>query len=231
MIFQAGVSGAGRDLGAKIAEGLFAGVETFEEAVEYYADLKARAVAQGRDPDHISVLPGLFPIIAETDEEALAEAQASGHEIDKSLVELGRAFNYHDFRKYPIDGPFPDVSNLSLNSYKGRAERIVRIAQEEKLTLRQTAERFGRWRSDFVGSPQTIADQIEHWFVGRAVDGFILHVTGPREFALFREKVVPLLQAKGLFRTEYEHDTLRGHLGLPVPEHRWVKGPDQIAAE
>ena len=233
VIFQAGVSGAGRDLGAKIAEGVFAGVDTFEDAQEYYADLKARAAALGRDPDHISVLPGIAPIIADTDEEAqaLAAAQASGREIDKLLVELGRAFGYHDFKQYPLDGPFPDVSRLSLNSYKGHAERIVRVAQAEALTVRQTAERFGRWKANFVGSPQTVADEIERWFVGRAVDGFILHVTGPREFALFREKVVPLLQAKGLFRTEYEHDTLRGHLGLPVPEHRWAKSPDQIAAE
>ncbi|WP_312166569.1 LLM class flavin-dependent oxidoreductase [Phenylobacterium sp.] len=233
VIFQAGVSGAGRDLGAHIAEGVFAGVDTFEEGQEYYADLKARAVELGRNPDHISVLPGLAPIIADTDEEAraLAEAQAGKREIDKLLVELGRAFNYHDFRQYPLDGPFPDVSNLSLNSYKGRAERIVRIAAAEKLTLRETAERFAGWKFDFVGSPQTIADEIERWFEGRACDGFILRVTRPGDFALFREKVVPLLQAKGLFRTEYEHDTLRGHLGLPVPEHRWRKAPALAAAE
>jgi FMN-dependent oxidoreductase (nitrilotriacetate monooxygenase family) len=233
VIFQAGVSGAGRDLGARIAEGVFAGVENFEDGQEYYADLKARAVAQGRDPDHISVLPGLFPIIAETDEEAqaLAEQLTGAREIDKLLVELGRAFNYHDFRQYPLDGPFPDVTQLSLNSYKGRAERIVKIVQEQNLTVRQAAERFGRWRSDFVGSPQTIADQIERWFVGRAADGFILHVTKPGDFALFREKVVPILQAKGLFRTEYEHDTLRGHLGLPVPENRWSRAPERVAAE
>ncbi|MBO9708784.1 MAG: LLM class flavin-dependent oxidoreductase [Caulobacter sp.] len=233
VIFQAGVSGAGRDLGARIAEGVFAGVDTFEDAVEYYADLKARAAALGRDPDHISVLPGIAPIIADTDDEAqaLAEAQAGSREIDKLLVELGRAFGYHDFKQYPLDGPFPDVSQLSLNSYKGHAERIVRIAQAENLTVRQAAERFGRWRANFVGSPQTIADEIERWFVGRAVDGFILHVTRPRDFALFREKVVPILQAKGLFRTEYEHDTLRGHLGLPVPENRWTRAPEQVAAE
>lgn len=223
VIFQAGVSGAGRDLGARIAEGVFAGVDTFEEGQEYYADLKARAVELGRNPDHISVLPGLAPIIADTDEEAraLAQAQLGGREIDKLLVELGRAFNYHDFRQYPLDGPFPDVSNLSLNSYKGRAERIVRIATAENLTLRETAERFAGWKSDFVGSPQTIADEIERWFEGRACDGFILRVTRPGDFARFREEVVPLLQAKGLFRTEYEHDTLRGHLGLPAPAHRW----------
>ncbi|KSB91897.1 monooxygenase [Caulobacter vibrioides] len=233
VIFQAGVSGAGRDLGARIAEGVFAGVDGFEDAQQYYADLKARAAAQGRDPDHISVLPGLAPVIADTDEEAraLADAQRVSVGIDKLLTQLGRAFGYHDFKQYELDGPFPDVSGLSLNSYKGHAERIVRISREQNLTLRQAAERFGTWRTDFVGSPQTIANEIERWFTGRAADGFILRVTRPADFALFREKVVPLLQAKGLFRTEYEHDTLRGHLGLPVPENRWTRAPGRIAAE
>lgn len=233
VIFQAGVSGAGRDLGARIAEGVFAGVDGFEDAQEYYADLKARAVAQGRDPDHVSVLPGLSPIIADTDEEAraLADAQRGSVSIDKLLTQLGRAFGYHDFKQYPLDGPFPDVSGLSLNAYKGHAERIVRISREQNLTLRQAAERFGTWRTDFVGSPQTVADEIQRWFEGRAADGFILRVTRPGDFALFREKVVPILQARGLFRTEYEHDTLRGHLGLPVPENRWTRAPGRIAAE
>ncbi|MGO4830662.1 LLM class flavin-dependent oxidoreductase, partial [Cupriavidus sp. 2KB_15] len=149
---------------------------------------------------------------------ALAEAQRGAVGIDKLLTQLGRAFGYHDFKQYPLDGPFPDVSGLSLNAYKGHAERIVRISREQNLTLRQAAERFGTWRSDFVGSPQTIADEIQRWFEGRAADGFILRVTRPRDFALFREQVVPILQARGLFRTEYEHDTLRGHLGLPVPD-------------
>lgn len=63
-----------------------------------------------------------------------------------------------------------------------------------------------RRSQDFVGSPETIAKEIERWFVGRAADGFILRVTRPRDFALFREKVVPILQARGLFRTEYAHD-------------------------
>jgi len=225
VIFQAGVSDEGRELGAQIADGTFAGVDNFEDAQSYYADLKARAVAKGRNPDHISVLPGLSPIIAETDEEAeaLANAQSGSLEIDKLLVQLGRAFNYHDFRQYALDEPFPDVSGLSLNSYKGHAERIIRTARDQNLTLRATAYRFGIWRSRFIGSPKTIADEIERWFNGHAADGFILRVGRPKEFTLFREQVVPLLQERGLFRTEYEHDTLRGHLGLPVPENRWSR--------
>ena len=75
-------------------------------------------------------------------------------------MQLGRAFNYHDFSQYPMDGPFPDVSGLTLNAYKGQAEKIIRGAAKNNLTLRQAAERYGNWRSDFVGSPKTIADEI-----------------------------------------------------------------------
>ena len=232
VIFQAGDSSAGRDLGAAISEGVYAGVDTFEDAQAYYADLKGRAVALGRNPDHITVLPGLVPIIADTDEEAqaIAEAQLGSLDLDKLLVQLGRAFGYHDFNQYSLDEPFPDVSNLSLNSYKGRAERIVRVAREEQLTLRQAAYRFGVWRAEFVGSPTTVADAIQRWFEGRACDGFNFRVSRPGEFAAFREKVVPILQERGLFRTEYTHDTLRGHLGLPVPENRYARKP-ALAAE
>jgi alkanesulfonate monooxygenase SsuD/methylene tetrahydromethanopterin reductase-like flavin-dependent oxidoreductase (luciferase family) len=123
---------------------------------------------------------------------------------------------------------------VTLNSYKGHAESIIRRAQDDRLTLREAAYRFGQWRSDFVGSPETIANKIERWFIGRAADGFLLRVTRPRDFALFRERVVPILQARGLFRTDYAHDTLRGHLGLPVPENRYASGarePHAIAAE
>jgi len=235
VIFQAGDSDEGRNLGAHIAEATFASAESFEIGQAYYRDLKARAAALGRDPDLITVMPGLAPIIAETDAEAqdIAAAQTEALDIGKLLVQLGRAFNYHDFNQYELDAPFPDLTGVTLNSYKGHAERIIRDAREDGLTLREAAYRFGVWRTGFVGSPRTIADEIERWFTGGAADGFNLRVTRPRDFALFREKVVPILQARGLFRREYEHATLRGHLGLPVPEHRWqhTAVPDLIAAE
>ncbi|NML92237.1 LLM class flavin-dependent oxidoreductase [Novosphingobium olei] len=222
VIFQAGDSSEGRDLGAAIAEATFAASQSFEDGQRYYADLKARAAALGRDPDQIKVLPGLFPIIAETDEEAqaIARAQHEALDIDKLLVQLGRAFNYHDFRQYDLDAPFPDLTGVTLNSYKGQAERIIATAKREGYTLREAAYKLGQWKSGFVGSPETIADEIERWFTGRAADGFNLRVTRPADFKLFRERVVPILQQRGLFRTEYEGRTLRDHLGLPVPAHR-----------
>ncbi|CAM5604652.1 FMN-dependent oxidoreductase (Nitrilotriacetate monooxygenase family) OS=Sphingobium scionense OX=1404341 GN=GGQ90_001114 PE=3 SV=1 [Sphingobium scionense] len=149
-------------------------------------------------------------------------------------MQLGRAFNYHDFAQYGLDEPFPDLSGVTLNSYKGQAERIIRTARDESLTLRQAAYRFGDWRSQFIGSPETVANEIERWFREGAVDGFLLQVTRPEPFRRFREDVVPILQARGLFRTEYAHDTLRGHLGLSVPENRHgaiLPSPAAVAAE
>ena len=233
VIFQAGISNDGRDLGAHIADGLFAGVENFEDAQEYYADVKARAAALGRNPEHITVTPGLNPVIAETDEaaQALLGEHKEQLDIDKLLVALGRPFGYHDFRQYPLDGPFPDVSHLSLNSYKGHAERILKRVREKNLTLREAALTMSERRQSFVGSPTTVADEIERWFVGRAADGFNLMISRPSEFKKFRELVVPILQKRGLFKTEYFADTLRGHLGLPVPENRWSAPQKNQAAE
>jgi FMN-dependent oxidoreductase (nitrilotriacetate monooxygenase family) len=232
VIFQAGDSNAGRDLGAGIADATFAASQDFATGQKYYADLKRRAAALGRDPDLIKVLPGLFPIIADTDEQAqaLARAQHEALDFDKLLVQLGRAFNYHDFRQYDPDAPFPDLTGVTLNSYKGHAERIIATARDRGLTLREAAYPLGQWRTGFVGSPETIADEIERWFIGRAADGFILRVTRPADFALFRERVVPILQARGLFRRNYAGDTLRSHLGLPIPENRHAVLPDLVEA-
>jgi FMN-dependent oxidoreductase (nitrilotriacetate monooxygenase family) len=232
VIFQAGDSDAGRDLGARIAEGTYTSGENFEDAKAYYTDLKARAAALGRAPDHIIVLPGLTPIIADTREEAEARLAAERDALDfhKALVQLGRPFNYHDFTQYDLDAPFPDVSHLSLNSYKGHAERIVRRAQAEGLTLRQVVELQLRRNNPFVGTAEAVADEIERWFHEGAADGFNYRVGNPVDFALFIDRVVPILQRRGLFRTEYEGATLRSHLGLPVPTNRYAD-PLQVAAE
>jgi FMN-dependent oxidoreductase (nitrilotriacetate monooxygenase family) len=233
VIFQAGDSSEGRDLGAHIAEGVFASAMDFDSGQRYYTDLKGRAAALGRDPDQIVIMPGLFPILAETDEEAqaIARRQQEGLDLGKLLVQLGRAFNYHDFSQYDLDAPFPDLTGVTLNSYKGHAERIIATAREQRLTLREAAYKLGQWNSPFVGSPVTVAAEIERWFVGRAADGFNLRVTRPADFALFRERVVPLLQERGLFRRDYTGATLREHLGLPVPAHRNARQDLLEAAE
>lgn len=236
VIFQAGDSDEGRDLGAQIAEGTFAAAQDFDSALAYTTDLKARAARLGRDPSRIVVMPGLDAFIAESDDEARAreEERLGGLDFGKSLVELGRLFNYHDFSVYDPDASFPDVSNLTLNSYKGAAERIVETARAERLTLRQTVARFVGRRSPFVGTAETVAREIERWFVAGAVDGFNLHVARPSDFDRFLGEVVPILQDRGLFRADYAHDTLRGHLGLEVPINRHSLSratPTAVAAE
>lgn len=171
------------------------------------------------------MFPGVHFVIADSDEEAAAREDERIGKLDfeKSLIELGRSFNYHDFRRYDPDAPFPDVSNLSLNSYKGAAEKVIALARSENLTLRQTVERvIAKRRSAFVGTPKTVADEIERWFVAGAADGFNVRVGEASDFDRFAAEVLPLLQERGLFRREYESDTLRGHFGLPFPENRYA---------
>jgi FMN-dependent oxidoreductase (nitrilotriacetate monooxygenase family) len=224
VIFQAGSSDEGRDFAASAAEGIYANAETFDEAREYYRDIKRRTAAAGRNPDHILIFPGIVPVIADTDDEALRRDEAESGKLDmkKALVQLGRPFNYHDFSRYPLDEPFPDLGDLGSNGYRGAAERVKRVARDERLTLRETAWRFAARRSPFVGSPVTVANALEHWFREGATDGFNFRVSSPTDFAIFVDRVLPLLRERGLVREEYEHETLRGHLGLPVPANRYT---------
>ena len=224
VIFQAGGSDDGKALAASSADAIFTGQESFEEAQSFYRDIKARAAVEGRNPEEILIFPGISVIIAASDEEARA-IQAARHaqlDLNKALAQLGRPFNYHDFTQYELDGPFPDLGDLGANGYRSHAERIKRIAREEKLTVRQAAYRFTARHSPFVGSAATVADEIERWFRGRAADGFNIGVGEPNELEKFSNEVVPLLQQRGLFRTEYEADTLRGNLGLAIPENRYA---------
>ncbi len=222
VIFQAGTSEEGRELAARVASGIYANEETFEEAQEYYQDIKRRARAYGRDPNEILIFPGLVPIIADTDEQAkLREEEINGKlDLKKALVQLGRPFNYHDFTQYPLDEPFPELGDLGLNGYRGGADRIKRVAREGKLTLRETAWRFAARRSPFVGSPLTVANEMERWFREGAVDGFNFRISNPTDFDDFVQRVLPILRERGVIRRDYEHDTLRGHLGLPIPTNR-----------
>jgi len=231
VIFQAGVSESGRGLAARIAEGIFAGVDNFEDAREYYADIKRRAAEAGRDPGQVLVFPGISPIIADTDEEAQAIlAQRTGElDLDKALVQLGRPFNYHDFGQYDLDAPFPELGDLGSNGYRGHAEKIKRVAREQRLTLRETALRFARPFTGFAGSALSVANEIERWFRDGAVDGFNVHVGAPSAFARFTDEVVPILRERGLFREEYAGVTLRDHLGLEVPVNRYSVKAAEVA--
>jgi FMN-dependent oxidoreductase (nitrilotriacetate monooxygenase family) len=223
VIFQAGDSEEGRDLAATVGEGIFTMARSFEETQDFYAEMKGRAADKGRDPDELLIMPSMLPVIADTDEEAheLQEAREGAKSFERSLAEFGRPYGWHDFSQYDPDAPFPDVSRFAARGGRTMTARLEEMAREQGLTLRETvlyAQRM--FRGGFVGSPRTVADEIERWFVGRAADGFILHVTVPSEFTRFTDEVLPLLRERGLARSDYQEDTLRGHLGLAIPENR-----------
>ncbi|MEJ7933033.1 LLM class flavin-dependent oxidoreductase [Sphingobium sp. AN558] len=223
VIFQAGASDDGRNFAARHAEVIFTHAPTQDDGRAYYADVKARARGFGRDPDQLFVLPGASAIIGDTDEHAeqLYRELASLESLDTGLGYLSRTFSDHDFRQYDLDAPFPDVAHIGLNSQQSSTLRILAEVKAEGLTLRQVVERLATPRGQFVGTAEKVADQIQAWFEGGAADGFVLFEPLPGQLALFVDRVIPLLQARGLFRTDYEGTTFREHLGLPVPENRY----------
>ncbi|MCU6796492.1 LLM class flavin-dependent oxidoreductase [Paenibacillus sp. WQ 127069] len=224
-ILQAGTSEDGRNFAAKHADIVYAGHQSFEETQQYYKDLKKRAIAFGRLADDISIIPNIRPIIGRTREEAEHKYQTYANlvTIENALIALGRPFNDHDFSVYPLDEPFPDLGEHGANSQQGSSERIKRTAKEQNLTLRQAALLFSTPRGEFIGTPEQVADSIQKWFEEGAADGFIVGTGTTGALKDFVELVIPILQERGLFRTEYEHDTLRGHLGLQVPVNRYSK--------
>ncbi|MEP6479292.1 MAG: NtaA/DmoA family FMN-dependent monooxygenase [Rhodoglobus sp.] len=220
VIFQAGDSEEGRNLGAEIGEGIFTFAKTLEAGQAFYRELKERAASKGRNPDEVLIFPGVSPIIRDTDEEARAVEAAQHGERDfaKDVAQFGRAFGWHDFTQYDLDAPFPELGSLGDTSFKTQANQIKALAKEKGLTLRQTVEHFTeQHRSPFVGSPLTVANEIERWFLGRAFDGVNVMITVPSEFARFTDGVLPILRERGIVRSEYEATTLRGNLGLSIP--------------
>jgi len=224
VIFQAGASDDGRNFAAKYAEAIFGSAQTLDEAQEYYRDIKARARGFGRDPGQVFVLPGIGPIIGLTaaDAEQNYQTLAGLGSLQTGLGFLARSFNDHDFSQYDLDAPFPDVAALGWNSQQSATQKILAQVKAEGLTLRQIAQRLSTPRGQFIGTPVQIADQLETWFAHEGADGFVVFETMPGQLDLFVDHVVPLLQERGLFRTDYEGETFRDHLGLPFVENRYT---------
>jgi FMN-dependent oxidoreductase (nitrilotriacetate monooxygenase family) len=233
VIFQAGVSEDGRNLAAHIAEGIFSPGSSLEESQAHYADVKTRAAALGRNPDHIVILNAANPVVAGTDAKAHARSREiydEDNDFDRKLGFLGRTFGAYDFTQHDLDAPFPDVSHLTERSGRAGAA-LVRQAEENGWTLRQTVLASSQYKpGPFVGSPETVANAIQHWWESRGSDGFLLHIRLTDEAEYFIETVIPILQARGIFRTEYESDTLRGNLGIPVPANRYTQVPVLVNA-
>ncbi len=222
VIVQAGASEAGRQIAAETAEVIFASQRTIEEGRAFSADIRARMVAFGRDPEHMKILPGCFVVVGDT----AAEAREKRLRLD-SLVHYDSAIAQLsinlgcDASVFDPDAPLPEIPPTNA-SQSGR-DRTIAMAQREGLTVRQLAQRIGGYGGlSMVGTPAMIADQMEEWLETRASDGFnIMFPFLPEGLDDFVDKVVPELQRRGLFRTEYEGATLRENLGLPRPANRF----------
>ena len=230
VIVQAGASEAGRQLAAETAEAVFTAQNNLADGRRFYADVKGRMEKLGRPRDHMKILPGALVVGGDTVEEA-REKRAK---VD-SLVNYANAIGSlsialgHDASKFDPDAPLPDIPET--NASKSGRERTIALAQREGLTVRQLAQRLGGYAGlAFVGTPATIADEMEEWLVKDGSDGFnIMFPYLPQGLDDFVDKVVPELQRRGLFRREYEGKTLRENLGLPRPGNRFFE--TRVAAE
>ena len=232
VIFEAGASPDGRAFAARSADAIFNGAQTLAEAQEYYRDVKAQARGFGRNPAELLVLPGISPLVGlTTDDVAAKQAElAALGSIETGLGMLARSFNDHDFARYDLDAPFPDVAALGWNSNQSASQRILADVRAGGLTLRQIALQLATPRGNFVGTPEHVADELQRWFEADGADGFVVFEPLPGQLDLFVDHVVPVLQARGLFRTEYEGETFRENLGLPFAVNRHTAARDKREA-
>jgi alkanesulfonate monooxygenase SsuD/methylene tetrahydromethanopterin reductase-like flavin-dependent oxidoreductase (luciferase family) len=229
VIFQAGASEDGKNFAAERADCIFVSHDDFEEAKAYYKDVKARAARFGRDPNKLLILPGIRVVVGSSPEDAEAKYQELANlvSIENALAMLGRPFNDYDFSQHDLNAAFPDVSAHGANSNQSASNRISKLARAENLTLRQVALRFATPRSHFVGTPEQVADALQRWFEGGAADGFVSFESLPGQLEVFVDKVVPLLQQRGIYKQDYTASTLRGNLGLDVPVNRYTLAREQ----
>jgi FMN-dependent oxidoreductase (nitrilotriacetate monooxygenase family) len=225
VLVQAGSSDTGRRFAVRHADAVFTAHMAKATAQEFYADLKSLAAVEGRRPEEVLILPGLSAMIAGTE----AEAQRLAREVNELTdPEVGRKrlsgrFGGYDFSHLPLDRPlsvgdFPDPA--SVEAARSRTEVILNLVKRDRPTLRQLLGYLAGARGHFVtaGTPEQVADLIEDWFTDGAADGFnIMPPLLPAQLDVFGAEVIPILQQRGLFRTEYTGTMLREHYGLPWP--------------
>jgi FMN-dependent oxidoreductase (nitrilotriacetate monooxygenase family) len=220
VLIQAGSSGSGQALAARIADVVFTAQNDLDEALAFYKGLKAQVAEFGRWPDQVLVMPGVMPVVARDADEAQEIFAELNRNIDtrQAFTVLSERLGA-DMSVHPFDGPVPDLPQTE--NLKSRAALLLQMARRENLTLRQLYCRVAAARGHIllVGNPIEIADVLERWFRGRAADGFnVMPPFFPGQFDAFVDLVVPILQQRGLFRADYTGVTLRDHLGLKLPE-------------
>lgn len=225
VVFQAGASEAGIRLAGRHADAVFTDAGVLEDNQKLYQKLKASAVSHGRHPDELKVLPGIGPIVGETDEEAEAKYQVTRGLVtdEEALLFLGRFFDHHDFSQYPLDAPFPELGSIGDNNFRSTTARIKANARARNLTLREAALDAASPRSRFIGSAENVANELIRWIDNGAADGFILGLQViPQGLDDFTRLVIPILEARGYYDRVLKGNTLRENLGLPYKESRYA---------
>ncbi len=223
VIVQAGQSEPGRQLAAETAEVVFCSPRDLASGQALYADIKGRMMKAGRDPDHLKILPAAFVVIGDTLEEARAKRAHLDSLVhyDSAIASLSIALG-HDASKFDPDQPLPHIPET--NASKTGREQVLRLAEQERLTVRQLAQRYGGYSGlAFVGTPQEIADDMDEWLHEKGSDGFnVVFPYLPQGLDDVVERLIPELQRRRLFRTDYSGTTLRDQLGLPRPKSRYA---------
>jgi FMN-dependent oxidoreductase (nitrilotriacetate monooxygenase family) len=220
VLVQAGSSGVGKDLAARVGEVVFTAQHTLGDRQTFYKDLKARAKGFGRDPGDVLIMPGVSPIVANSASEGKAKLARINALIDAetALSTLGAFMVNVDLRKFALDEPLPEIPETKGN--QSRQALALQMARRENMTLRELALWFAGTRGHWmpIGTAAEIADQMEECFDAYGCDGYnIMPVAFPGVFEDFCTQVVPELQRRGRFRKDYEGTTLRDHLGLKRP--------------
>lgn len=220
VMVQAGASDVGKDLAAHTADVVFSAAQTLQEAQAFYADVKARLPKFGRSADDLKIMPGVSPIVGETESEAQAKYDALQELIPDQVgvALLASYLSIKDLSNHPLDGPLPDMPQT--DGIQSRQQLIIDLGKRENLSIRQLARHFagarGHWQ--LIGTPVQIADALEERFCGGAADGFnVMPPLFPTGLQDFTTLVVPELRRRGLFRENYEGRTLRENLGVKKP--------------
>lgn len=234
VIIQAGASVPGQRLAARTAEVVFTHWDDIEEAKQFYQKLKSQLKEFDREEDEFHILHGISPIVGETEEEAVRKYNELQQLVDpyESLRFVSGYMGNVDFSKYTLDTPARKVEFPKVNSIQSQFNEMKKIIDQENLKVGDLYTRFfgAAKRDGFIGTPVQVADEIEKWFTAKAADGFMIQFPLlPRDLDEFVTHVVPILQERGLFRLDYEGDTLREHLGLQVPENRFVSKEKQFS--
>jgi FMN-dependent oxidoreductase (nitrilotriacetate monooxygenase family) len=230
LLVQAGGSDAGRDLGARTADAIFTVNPPLDVAQAFYADMKRRTAAYGRDPAHLLIMPSIQTVLGATEAEAQEKAAYLDSLIhpDLAMSWLQMSLGGVDLSAHDPDGPLPPIppTKGGHSLRQGVIDRAARF----NLSIRQIATHVAATRlgERFVGTPEQIADTLEFQFRNGAADGFVISAPWlPGALDEFIALVVPILRERGLFRSEYEGKTLRENLGLPRPPNQFVEHPER----